>query len=272
MFQQLRRRLRGRKTATDIQPFSCSPAEIPYRQAETIVTLIPAERCRSNFLGFSVQDSPFVRILSRDESGYEGSALEAFYQSFKPETVGELLGLKSSAIASLPAMSAVMPWWNRHPDQRLEQVAVKSGNGRYLGKEAIKLGASEQTDFGWQYYGPVSSSVGEMEYQRQMSVFRSIRDQGFRPTSATQIHGEFLVSGEDWVWVNIGGKHRLNSLVALGSPDIQVSAKGKYGPVIIRRSESFIWPNVQNGLFDEAEALELFDRILAGRGPEMKTQ
>ena len=51
-----------------------------------------------------------------------------------------------------------------------------------------------------------------------------------------------------------------------------MSAKGKYGPVIIRRSESAIWPNVQNGLFDEAEALELFDRILAGRGPEMKTQ
>ncbi|TNC92003.1 MAG: hypothetical protein CSH36_06785, partial [Thalassolituus sp.] len=65
MFQLLRRRLRGRKTATDIQPFSRSPAEIPYRQAETIVTLVPPERCRSNFLGYPVQDSPFVRILTR---------------------------------------------------------------------------------------------------------------------------------------------------------------------------------------------------------------
>lgn len=272
MFQLLRRRLQGRKAAIDIQPFSRSPAEIPYRQAKAIVTHVAADRCRSNFLGFSVQDSPFVQILTQDHSRYEGSALEAFYQTFQPETVGELLGLKNSAVASLPAMSAVMPWWNRKPEQRLEQVAVTAGNGRLLGKEAIKLGACEQTDFGWQYYGPVSTPVGKMEYERQVSVFHSIRDQGFQPTSATQIHGEFLVSGEDWAWVNIGGKHRLNSLVALGNPEIQVSAKGKYGPVIIRRSESSIWPNVQNGLFDEAEALGLFDRILAGRGPEMKTQ
>jgi hypothetical protein len=271
MFQLLLRLL-GRKTATDIQPFSLSPAEIPYRKAETIVTIVAAERCRSNFLGLSVQDSPFVQILSQNDSGYEGSALETFYQTFKPATVGDLLGLETSEIASMPAMSAVMPWWNRKPEQRLEQVAIRAVNGRFLGKEAIKLGASEQTDFGWQYYGPVSTTVGKMEYERQVSVFRSIRDQGFQPTSATQIHGEFLVSGEDWVWVNIGGKHRLNSLVALGHPEIQVSAKGKYGPVITRRSESSIWPNVQNGLFEEKEALELFDRILAGRGPEIKPQ
>jgi len=272
MFQQLRRRLRGRNTGPQHHTFQTSPAEIPYQQSQVIVTDVPAARCRVNFLGLPVMSSPFVQTLKTSDQQFEGSALDEYYQAFQPETVGQLLGLKTSDIASRPAMAAVMPWWNRGPDERLEQVAVISNSGRLVGKEAIKLGASPEVDYGWQYYGPISSAIGKMEFERQVSVYQSIYKKGFLKTEPTALHGEFLVDGADWVWTSIGGKHRLNALIAMGNEMLTVSAKGKYGPTIVRRDESFLWPNVVNGLFDEQEALALFDRIMKGSGPEQYVQ
>jgi len=163
----------------------------------------------------------------------------------------------------MPPMAAVMPWWSMNPERRLQQVAIETDGG-FIGKEAIKLGASVADDFGWQYFGPVSPAVGQMEFDRQRAVFHSINRNGYKPTSYLHVHGEFLVHGGDWVWVNLGGKHRLNALVAMGSQEVIVSAKRKYGPEFVRREEAELWPNVQNGWFTREEALRLFDRIMQG--------
>ena len=224
---------------------------------------VPVDRCRMNLTALHISRSPFVQTLQQSDPQYADSALFQYYESVTPSCVGDLLQLSDSRIASLPPMAAVMPWWCMSPERRLQQVAIETDGG-FIGKEALKLGASVADDFGWQYFGPVSSAVGQMEFDRQRAVFQSIRRNGYNPTSYLHVHGEFLVRGDDWVWVNLGGKHRLNALVAMGAQEVIVSAKRKYGPEFVRREEVDLWPNVQSGWFTREEALRLFDRIMEG--------
>lgn len=224
---------------------------------------VPVDRCRMNLTARHITRSPFVQTLQRSDAQYADSALFQYYESVTPSCVGDFLQLTDSRIATLPPMAAVMPWWCMSPERRLQQVAWEE-NGRFLGKEAMKLGASKSNDFGWHHFGPVSPAVGQMEFDRLRAVFQSIRRNGYNPTSHLHVHGEFLIRGDDWVWVNIGGKHRLCALVALGWREVVVSAKRKYGPEFVRREEVDLWPNVQSGWFTREEALRLFDRIMEG--------
>lgn len=224
---------------------------------------VAVDRCRMNLTALHISRSPFVRTLQAADAHYENSVLFQFYENLTPSCVGDLLQLSDSRIASLPAMAAVMPWWSMTPERRLQQVAVETDGG-FIGKEALKLGASRDNDYGWQYFGPVSPAVGQMEFDRQCMVYQSIARNGYNPTSYLHIHGEFLIHGDDWVWVNLGGKHRLNALVALGAKEVIVSAKRKYGPEFVRREDVALWPNVQNGWYTREEALRLFDRIIEG--------
>ncbi len=110
-----------------------------------------------------------------------------------------------------------------------------------------------------------TSNLGPMSRMMKDNEVQAFEQRnGYKPTSYLHVHGEFLVHGGDWVWVNLGGKHRLNALVAMGSQEVIVSAKRKYGPEFVRREEAELWPNVQNGWFTREEALRLFDRIMQG--------
>lgn len=217
-----------------------------------------------NLTAFRADSNPFVATLRQASLTYNDSPLYHFYQSFCPASVADLLGISASPISNQPAMSAVMPWWNKDPQQRLQQVAEQRPSG-WLGKEAIKLGISSADDFGWQYFGPVSEKLGLLEFERQRQVYDSIAKRGYKPRSHLQVHGEFLVDGNDWVWVNLGGKHRVNALLAQGNDTVIAAAKGKYGSIFVRRSEVASWPNVVNGWYTEEEALQVFDRIMAGK-------
>ncbi|WP_297004988.1 hypothetical protein [Thalassolituus sp. UBA6592] len=252
-----------RKALEQVSHYRHSPAELAYHKPGDIIVSVPVSRCRMNLTMLPASRNPFVMTLQEGHDSYENSPLFQFYDSVKPATVGQLLSVMQSPIASLPAMATVMPWWAISPEERLDQVAVETPHG-YLGKEAIKMGASRSGDYGWQYFGPVSHQVGESEFQRQQLVYQSIRSNSYNPVSYKHIHGEFLISGRDWVWVNQGGKHRFNSLVAAGNEEVIVSAKRKYGPDFVQRSDAHLWPNVINGWFTEQEALTVFDRIMQG--------
>lgn len=263
MFRSLRARFR--KKEIEVEEYRVSPLELSYQKAGPWVTEIPVSHYRSNLLGFRSESNPLIKTLLSHDQRFDRSSLHVFYEKFQPESIGDVLNISSSKATSYPAMSTVMPWWKKTPDARLLQVCVNINSKPYLGKEARGLGADESSDFGWQYFGPVSCAVGKTEFDRQHSVFDSIRRRGYRPTSPLHIHGEFLVNGNDWVWVNLGGKHRFNALVALGHNTITISVKNKYGPAFVRREDVDSWPNVLNGWFDREEALQIFDQLMSGR-------
>jgi hypothetical protein len=263
MFRSLRARFQ--KKDIDIGEYRDNPLELYYKSTGPWVTDIPVSHYRSNFLGFRADTNPLVKMLLSEDKTYDSSAVHRFYDQFQPTTVGDVLNIETSKVASFPAMSAVMPWWTKTPEARLAQVCIDTDQKPYLGKEAHRLGAEEGRDYGWHYFGPVSKAVGITEFERQRSVFDSIRTRGYKPTSLLHIHGEFLIHGKNWVWVNLGGKHRFNALAALGYTSMTVSVKNKYGPAFVRREDVDSWPNVVNGLFDREEALKIFDRLLLGR-------
>src|SRR5690606_8547478 len=242
-----------------------SPISLNYQGPGPYIVKVPKESCRSNFLGWHASENPFVKTILEGSKNHTESTLLKFHARHRYISIGELIQIKKSPISSAPAMAAVMPWWNITPEERLKNVAILTSSGKYLGREAIEFGASRAEDYGWQYFGPTSPSIIEIEFKRQLSVYNSIKRNGYKPDSPLSIHGEFLVAEDRWCWVNQGGKHRFNSLVALNHNQIIVSAIGKYGPTIIRPEDSKHWPNVKNGNFTEKEAIELFYRILNGR-------
>lgn len=161
-------------------------------------------------------------------------------------------------------MATVLPWGIATPEQKLPKVCVNPDAPKLFSSEAKKLGLSEKGNYGWQFFGPVSEDLGQMEYQRLTSVFNSIKDSGYLPEKHGFIHGQFLISNDNWIWVNIGGKHRFASLAALNFKNIPVALNSRSSALFIRRLDVEYWPNVKNGLFSKADALNIFDRLMAG--------
>jgi len=249
----------------DSESYIRTPLELSYRSSGPFVTEVPPSSYRSGLLGLRIADNPFFRTLSQNQREYSDSDLYRYYQAVQPAGAGDVMPVRDSRIASMPAMAACMPWWKITPEERLKQVLASATDGRFLGKEAVKLGADPETDYGWLYFGPVSENVGITEFNRQWKVYESIRKKGFQPTSSFSIHGEFLISDSDWAWVNYGGKHRFVALAAMGHQKIVVSAKNKYGPAFVRPEDVRAWPNVMNGWFTEEEALAVFWQMMSGR-------
>jgi len=173
--------------------------------------------------------------------------------------MAETLGLDNIQMGGIHAMATVMPWWNIDPMARLKQVAQNPQADILLGKEALNYGVKEDANYGWQYFGPISQEVGEVEFNRLINVYESIKKYGYILKKKIPIHGEYLVSGDEWVWIALGGKHRMSALVTLGWKYIPVTTRGKYGSHIVARENMPLWPNVVNGLFSEREALKVFD-------------
>lgn len=246
-------------------PHEESPISLCYQGPGPYTATVSPASCRSNFFGWHAHENPFVKTILEGSRTHSESTLSLFYKKYETISVGDLFKIKESRISSAPAMSAVMPWWRITPEERLKSVAIANKTGKHLGKEAIELGANPNNDYGWQYFGPTSNQVVEIEFSRQLKVYRSIKENGYKPNSHLSIHGEFLVANERWCWINQGGKHRFNSLVALGHDQITISAIGKYGPLVARLEDAEHWPNVKNGTFTLDEARGIFLRILTGR-------
>ena len=242
-----------------------SPVEIDYVRKKKYVTSIDVSRCRTNIMGRSLVESPFVAFLKEYETGkvttYKGSLLERFYNEVQPKSMCEVLGLDGGPFQDVHAMATIMPWWDLTPDNCLPQRAVDVNATDLLGKEAVSNGLKEKDNFGWQHFGPISDEVGELEFQRLVTVYKSIKEKGYITRGSVPINGEFLVTDSDWAWTGLGGKHRMTSLVALGWERIPVTTKGRYGAPIVKAAEVDSWPNVRNGLFTRDQALTVFSHI-----------
>src|SRR5690606_33433689 len=144
------------------------PISLNHQGPGPYIVKVPKESCRSNFLGWHASENPFVKTILEGSKNHTESTLLKFHARHRYISIGELLQIKESPISSAPAMAAVMPWWNITPEERLKNVAILTSSGKYLGREAIEFGASRTEDYGWQYFGPTSPSIIEIEFKRQL--------------------------------------------------------------------------------------------------------
>ncbi|MFT7111083.1 MAG: hypothetical protein ACI843_002761 [Psychrobacter glaciei] len=257
------------KYATSIYDLSNQqgPLDLLYSNFKGGAAIVPSERCRSHMLGFTIDENPFINTLreyAKNKSNYPDSILAAFYNQYCPTSMQSVLKSDNASLSKYHSMATVLPWGTSTPEVKLPRICVDVSAENLLSKEAHKLGLSEKDNYGWQFFGPVSENLGLQEYQRLISVYNSIKSNGYKPEQYGYIHGQFLISDDDWVWVNIGGKHRFSSLAALQYKKIPVALTSRSSALFIRRSDAEYWPNVKNGLFSKNDALNIFDRILRG--------
>jgi hypothetical protein len=243
------------------------PLNIEYSGFNGDVIDIPLKRCRSYLLGYLPNEHPFCTTLKQyniKKHAYRSSLLSNYYDEFQPETMADVLKIKSTKLQQYPAMATVMPWSYSTPEQRIKRFCVEGSMSRLLAKEALQSGLNADENFGCQFFGPLSSDHGELEFKRLTSVNNNIIKDGYMPSKHGHLHGEFLIDGDEWVWIAIGGKHRFSVLSALDLDTIPVAKLSRWATLFVRRSEVNCWPNVRNGIFSIEEALSIFDRIMIG--------
>lgn len=228
---------------------------------------VPTNQTISHLTCFTPESNPFSTALKAyEQSGIESlrSNLMRYYRNNAYETVADIWALKSSRLSALPAMSVVMPWAKEDHEKKLERIAMKTNSGQYLSREAASLGLDPAYDYGWQFFGPASPSLIDLECNRLVSVYESVKKQGYKPVKNGHMHGYVLANSQGSKLVVVGGKHRYAALIALGFETIPVIIKSKVTPLCVNRDKMEDWPHVNDGTYKCSEALKIFDRQFYG--------
>jgi hypothetical protein len=215
--------------------------------------------------------SPFIRTIMAYEEGkcstYQGSALEAFYQAFQPNSAAEVLGLEDLAcpvLHSTPPAGTPILWRPGHPEQNVQKRVY------LLTKENQLHGRQLKRPMGDKFFGPVSKQKGELEFKRLINVYEQIKRGGFKVFEERQdnIEVSFMLSShdEDWQCRICAGQHRIAALSALGydSAIVQIREEESLGGVIHHKDARF-WPTVRHGYLTQEEATIVFDRMFQGK-------
>lgn len=207
---------------------------------------------------------PFVEtlrgVIDGRVTGYAGSPLEAFYQSWQPASAAEVLGVTgASALRWLPPLASPLPWDSLTPDAHLRlwsDIAARDyrDSGFDLSPEA-----------GWKGWGPMRQDAGEAEFARLRRAMAAIRRHGYHRHAAYDgdIAAQVLCRGDKLRFALGPGQHRVAALSALGHEDIPL----RCDPHFIRREDAPRWPNVRRGLYTQDQAVAVFDRIFAAARP-----
>lgn len=210
--------------------------------------------------------NPFVETLLAFAAGaagdYENSPLPQFYRDWRPQSAAVVLGLGDAVpgLSAAPPLGFVLPWSSLTP---------KQAEARWVGMieaDNREHGAGADAAAGWKGWGPVSDAVGRLEYRRLVGVYESIRQSGYRRSDEDNgdIKAAVLCRGGVHVVLVTAGHHRAAAAAALGMQTVPV----RIDNALVRREDVRHWPNVRSGLYGEAAALALFDRLFEGRQPE----
>ncbi|MEQ9463125.1 MAG: hypothetical protein RJQ10_05660 [Haliea sp.] len=239
----------------------------------------PLERLRglgANAFACHVESNhPYVLALLDYRSGlyseYSGSVLETFYRCCQPRTASEHLGVdclpEVSVLKELPPEMAVLPWQKETPDEwwRIVRRSVVKDQ-----KRIAEGGVVSEAD--WHFFGPMSPAAGRREWRRLVDLYHAMKTQGYRrsPRLEGDVTGQLLLDDRDsscWAFCVLGGgQHRSAVAGAIGHRSIPVRLAANRTPIVVRSHVDY-WPQVQSGLFTISSALEVFDRIVAGRQP-----
>lgn len=245
-----------------------TPIGAVYESGSHFVTVdVPITKCVDVY-GFDFDPAgwhPFVATLRQyldcGHREYAASVLERYYAAWQPRNAAEALGIadltSSASLKQLPALASLPPWQAAGP----ENVARKRSVFRRPGRLSVRnryLDASH----GVQFFGPVSSTRGTIEFERLARVVESLRRRGYHRRIGWDgdIQASVLSWGQDQRFVVRNGLHRAAALAALGHATIPVRIKEV--PVrIIHLSDARHWPQVRKGVFS-LEAAEAYARRL----------
>lgn len=207
-----------------------------------------------------------IQLIHGEISGYPGSFLEAYYESFQPHMIADVLGIDDNGelhfLLQQPPLLTFPPWvrpplddFRAHLKWREEMIGVESReHGRKLGYRD-----------GWAGFGPVSTHKGAFEVERLISVARRIADDGYKiMTGKKAVCVNIMRSGNEYRFLCIHGQHRTSALAALGHGSVPAWPKG----AVIDRKDVHKWPGVVQSVFSPEQALAIFDMFFHGRPPE----
>lgn len=230
----------------------------------------PLAHCRilpaSGFACVTGAGNPLVDTLQGYGHGtmqaYPDTPLQRYFQHWVPRNAAEVLGLAgenvSPRLATAPPLGFVMPWGRMDPAQAASywQGVVKADHREH--------GGSADPAQGWKGWGPVSDEVGQLEFRRLAAVHDSIKQHGYQRNDSDDgdMGGVLLWTDGECRLLVTKGHHRAAALCALGH---EVAPFRIQPGDLIRRNEVDHWPNVRSGLFSRDQALEIFDRLHAGR-------
>ena len=215
---------------------------------------------------------PFVRAIeaalheSSDEEAERTieRVLRDYYRQVQPATVAEVMGLEWNDLPGIrgfepntddhPIDVNIVPWNGRSPAE------VRQGRRRTASFEGLQNGVVARLADGVTSFGPVNEAKVELEVRRLSRLLASVKSRGFdrfNPRAPLQV-GAFRRGGEYRYVIN-SGQHRFATAAAFGVETLPAMVTE-----VIRRDDSAYWPQVVSGVFTEAGAKQLFDRIFDG--------
>ena len=215
---------------------------------------------------------PYVRAVAEaarpscdDPERAIREALAMYFNRVQPQSPADWLDMPGapSELVNAPPHASTLPWQKNSPArwQEVREKGVQNEN-RLAGDE---LPLSD----GWHACGPVSDRKLDVETCRLLKLLESIQRKGLQRHNGRDgdIDAVLLRSGrgERW-WIN-SGHHRSAVLSALGYKTAPVRIKA-----VIDTTEAKSWPQVQSGLFTEAQAVRIVERLVDGDLPRVASE
>lgn len=215
-------------------------------------------------VGFSYYEHgwhPFIETLKEYEVNpdlkYQDSTLAKLYQNYRPNNVQEVLldHLKNP-------LKPFCDWPPTNEFIRSVWTLGKPGVRSFMNIQGKQLPSA-----GWIFYGPHDEVYGESEYRRLISVYESIKNNGYKAglTDMDAVNGYFLKCGNDYRFVLLQGNHRISVLKALGYKDVDVVIR-KGHPAIVDQAKLYRWTKKGGGIYPSSVVENLFDTLFNSTG------
>lgn len=186
---------------------------------------------------------------------FEGSVLERYYNTWKPDNALDALLFSSTeprALVNYPPYTIHFPWTTSSPSQR-EQFTRQSY------PEEMTTAGSDGVDItsGFFLHGPVSKTIGETEHKRCLNAMRSIAKRGY-VRSLGDVEVQVPVRGEERRYFVCHGHHRIGAMSALGCSHVPAQIRDG---AIVRIDEVDYWPQVRRGVWPKQAAIDYFNHL-----------
>ena len=202
---------------------------------------------------------PFYNIIyQKSENKNTREIIDYLFEILKDEdnlSAADIVGLKkNNKLKQYPPWSSVLPWEKTDIDFKFKTY------------ENIQKATREQKAFEYNFQNRIakenylcSIEMAESHVIQTMKLLENIKKIGFKPKlGLPSFH--ILIKDKEWKWYMSQGNHRAYILYHLNFKFI-------YGTIdsLIFREESYLWPNVLNGLYTIEESEIVFDYLFEGK-------
>jgi len=244
-----------------IQDYSKDPYIFPFKIDINSIT---------SRVGFSYNQKgwhPFVETLNEyaldNKLNFQNSTLSHLYKSFQPKNVQEaILGHYKKPLD---------PIVNWPPDNLL--ISRLWTLNKYSLRFYLNVLERKQKKQGWIFFGPHSIQYGNTEFKRLISVYNSIKQDGYMSDRMEKdpVNGYFLKKNDTYRFVLLQGNHRVSALKALGYSEVNAVIRPGH-PTVIDWDNLDEWTEKKSGIYTKEIVLELFDSLFKGSGFEKALQ